>query len=253
MPSQAPKSEWWEAFFATNWPEILPYIKPADATAEEVEFVRSVLDLPTGSRVLDVPCGNGRLGIPLALSGYEVTGIDYQGSLVEDAASLAQGKSANFTARQGDMRDLPWWDEFDGAICFWSSFGYFDGDGDREFADAVWHALKPGAPFLLETLTLETVLLPGFADKDWFSYGEWLVLEERSFDTATGRLDSVWTFIKDDVKEIKKASIRLYTHRELVELLSSCGFTDIVGLDTLTENPFSTDASRLSLVSKKQS
>ena len=189
------------------------------------------------------------------------------------------------------MRDLPWWDEFDGAVCFWSSFGYFDGDGDREFTDAVWHALKPGAPFLLETLTLgacrelapskqesttyepslvckllilgcrplipdrflETVLLPGFADKDWFSYGEWLVLEERSFDTATGRIDSVWTFIKDDVQEIKKASIRLYTHRELVELLSSCGFTDIVGLDTLTENPFSTDASRLSLVSKKQS
>ena len=253
MPSQTANPEWWEAFFDTNWPDILPHIKPADATTEEVEFVRTVLDLPTGSRVLDVPCGNGRLGIPLALSGYEVTGIDYQEGLVENAASVAKGKSADFTARQGDMRDLPWWDEFDGAVCFWSSFGYFDADGDREFADAVWHALKPGAPFLLETLTVETVLLPGFADKDWFSYGEWLVLEERSFDTETGRLDSVWTFVKDDVKETKKASIRLYTHRELVELLTSCGFTEIVGLDTLTDHPFSTDASRLSLVSKKQS
>ncbi len=253
MPSPTPDREWWEPFFDTHWGDILPHIKPADATAEEVEFVRTVLDLRTGNRVLDVPCGNGRLGIPLALSGYEVTGIDCQELLVEDANSAAQVQSANFTARHGDMRDLPWWDEFDGALCFWSSFGYFDGDGDREFADAVWRALKPGAPFLLETLTVETVLLPGFAHKDWFSYGEWLVLEERSFDTATARLNSVWTFTKDKLREVKTASIRLYTHRELLELLSSYGFTDFVGLDTLTKDPFSTDASRLSLVSKKQS
>ena len=252
MLNPSPHSEWWEPFFSGHWTDILPHIKPLDETREEVDFVRTVLGLRRGDRILDVPCGNGRLGIPLALSGYEVTGIDYQEDLVAHTASEAQRQGAHFTPRRGDMRDLPWWDEFDGAICFWSSFGYFDGDGDREFVEAVWHALKPGAGFLLETLTVETVLLPGFADKCWFTYGEWVVLEERTLDTATSQMESVWTLIRDDVKEVKRASIRLYTHRELVELLSSCGFTDFVGFDTLTENPFSTDASRLSLLSKKQ-
>ena len=49
------------------------------------------------------------------------------------------------------MRDLPWLGEFGGAVCFWSSFGYFDEQGNADFLRAVSNALKPGARFLLDT------------------------------------------------------------------------------------------------------
>ncbi len=252
MSSHTPNSDWWKLFFADTWADIIPYFKPEEVTSEEVSFITTVLDLEKGSHILDVPCGNGRLGIPLAMAGYEVTGIDFQQPLLEQATLDAEKRGAHFKTRQADMRDLPWWDEFDGALCYWSSIGYLTEEGDREFIEALWRSLKPGAPLLLETLTLETVL-PTFIEKDWFRHDEWLVLEERSFDPETSRLNVEWTFVRDDVGKVRQSSVRLYAYRELLGLLRSCGFNDFVGLDAATGNPFSADASRLCLLSRKHS
>ncbi|MCH7760930.1 class I SAM-dependent methyltransferase [candidate division TA06 bacterium] len=35
-----------------------------------------ILNLPKGSRILDLCCGYGRHSIPLAKKGYEMTGFD---------------------------------------------------------------------------------------------------------------------------------------------------------------------------------
>jgi SAM-dependent methyltransferase len=157
----------------------------------------------------------------------------------------------SFEGRQGDMRDLPWFDEFDAAFCFWSSLGYFEEGGDREFLEAVWRALKPGAPFLIDTQSIETVL-PGYLDKDWFKAGDWTVLEERKFDCETSRVHGEWTFVQDGESHRKNVSIRMYTCRELTDLLTSCGFGDFEAFDTATGDPFSLGASHLALIPRKK-
>jgi hypothetical protein len=45
--------------------------------------------------------------------------------------------------------------------------------------------------------------------------------------------------------------VRLYSYRELELLLESCGFGDFSAYDTLTDTPFSMDASRLTLIARK--
>ena len=44
-------------------------------------------DIPAGARVLDSGCGDGRVAIPLAAMGYEVTGVDSSANML---AALAE-------------------------------------------------------------------------------------------------------------------------------------------------------------------
>jgi SAM-dependent methyltransferase len=61
---------------------------------EGVAFYTS-LARETGGPVLEIACGTGRAGIPIAQAGFAVTGIDIAPSMVE----LARRKSAGLSAR----------------------------------------------------------------------------------------------------------------------------------------------------------
>ncbi len=45
-------------------------------TKDEVNGVMNILNLSTGAKLLDVPCGYGRHSIELAFRGQDVTGVD---------------------------------------------------------------------------------------------------------------------------------------------------------------------------------
>ena len=251
MSGDSAQSDWWNDFFTGVWPDFLERAKTDEATLAETDFIRKTLNLEAASKVLDVPCGNGRLGLQLALGGWDVTGIDLQPALVEAANKRAQEQSVKLTCRQGDMRDLPWWDEFDAAIGYWSSFGYFDDKGNRDFVEAVWRALKPGGKFLIDTYVTE-IVLRDFRSRIWSRAGDWILVEECSYDHENSRVDSDWILITDDQKATKRFSLRVYTYRELVSLLESAGFGDFEALDTATGEPFSVDSARLCLVARKE-
>src|SRR5690242_309651 len=127
------QSDWWCGFFeglaADFWHQAVP---PA-LTETEAGFLASVL--PPGARVLDVPCGDGRLSCALAARGYHVTGVDGSAKLLGWAKERGQGLPVQW--RHADMRELPWSGEFGGAFCFGNSFGYLGEEGDAAFLAAV--------------------------------------------------------------------------------------------------------------------
>ena len=47
--------------------------------------ILGLLELPEGSRILDAPCGHGRLARRLAAAGMEVTGVDLTPAYLEQA------------------------------------------------------------------------------------------------------------------------------------------------------------------------
>lgn len=241
---------WWQTFFDGPWADIHSEV-PAERTGQEADTIERHLELSPGAKVLDVPCGDGRLSVELAARGYTLTGVDITREFLERARRTASERGVEVALEERDMRDLPWRAKFDGAFCYWGSFGYFDDDGNLEFLRAVATALTSGGRFLLETHVMES-LLPQYQEQGWRRFGHTYLLEARRFDHVTGRIETTWTFLGAGEPADEYSSIRLYTYRELAELLGRAGFESVDGFDARTEEPFELGSRRLLMRARRR-
>src|SRR5207237_2222573 len=74
-------------------------------------------DLREGSRVLDAPCGYGRLSLPLARRGAIVVGVDQSAELLAQAEKDRGDLPANRSEerRVGKECGCGWWREYGGG------------------------------------------------------------------------------------------------------------------------------------------
>lgn len=66
------------------------------------------LNIPPGTRLLDVGCGAGQLTLPAARKGIRVTGLDLAANLVEQARTKAAAEGLTIQVDEGDAEDLPY-------------------------------------------------------------------------------------------------------------------------------------------------
>ncbi len=236
-------ADWWRDLFGSpGWQSVQLAWSQVEDEVEQADRVVNALGLEPGMRVLDVPCGTGRIGIQLAARGYDVVGVDTTERFLEEAR--VRGPNVRFV--RADMRALPFASEFDAALCFWGSFGYFDEGGNLAQAEAVARSLRPGGRYLIDTPTLETIL-PRFQERSWFEVGETTVLEERAFLVASSRIETTWSFLRGADRETQRSSMRLYSVRELTDLLRRAGFGTFAARDDELES-FGIGSDRLWLV-----
>jgi len=85
--------EWYKTFFKT-WEVLQPFFYSSEQTRKQAAFIVKVLKLKKGSKVLDVPCGNGHIGFELAKKGCAVTGIDFNENIIEKARQTSKKKNS---------------------------------------------------------------------------------------------------------------------------------------------------------------
>lgn len=241
-------ADWFRSFFEGIWLDVQRRFFTAEETDKRAAMIERLLALRPGSRVLDVPCGNGRLSVALGRRGHTLTGIDFTPSFITEARAAAGDLPLTFLER--DMRQLDDLSGFDAAFNYWGSFGYFDDAGDEAFAASVCKTLRPGGRFLVEGNLTET-LIPVFQSKGWSRIGDTTILEDRTFDLAASRIEVEWTFIHQGAEERKHASLRLYSAHEMVALLGRAGFASVRLLDFATEAPLTTSSRRALVVATK--
>jgi SAM-dependent methyltransferase len=96
----------------------------------------------TGSRALDVACGDGNAILPLLELGYDVTGCDLAPAMVERADARAGGRARLLVA---DMRALPLLGRFDLVTCLGDVFNHLDASADlRAALGGMRQNLRPG-------------------------------------------------------------------------------------------------------------
>jgi SAM-dependent methyltransferase len=244
-------NNWWENFFQGVALDFWRAAISDEFTRAEADFIEKQLQLPNAAKVLDVPCGNGRLSIQLAAREFKLTGVDISSEFIAEARTKADENKVTVDWRERDMRELPT-GEFDGAFCFGNSFGYLEDDENAEFLVAVSRSLKPGARFILDAPAIAECILPHFQPTRSMELAGIAVSIEHRYDHEQGRMFNDFTFTRNGVTEKRPSSQRAYTYHELTELLRAAGFEVIHAYASLAEEPFKLGAQRLLLVTGKK-
>jgi SAM-dependent methyltransferase len=248
--NQMSNNEWFQDFFQGLAVDFWTAAAPAGDA--DLPFLESVFGAPEGRDILDVACGAGRHSIPLAKRGYGVTGLDFSTTFLDESQRRAQVEDVSIAWQHGDMRELPWRDRFDGAICFGNSFGYCDRGGTRAFVRSLADALKPGAAFVLETGAIAESLLPSLQTRRWMEVGDILFFSSATYDATRSRLDIEYSFLRDGVRETRMAHTWIYTVAEVCELFGSAGLI-VEQLCSSTDGaPFRLGDPKLLLVARKE-
>jgi SAM-dependent methyltransferase len=245
--------DWWRSFFLEPWSRIQAGGYAHERTCAECDLIQRALDFDPPARILDIPCGIGRHSVELARRGFHLTGVDFNPDFIATARAHAAAAEVRPNFLVSDMRAFTSSEKFDAAFCYFGSFGYFTGDGDRTFVHAVATTLRSGGRFLIEGHLLET-LLPIYRERDWFwagsTGGSTRVLEERSWDIETGRMEATWTTIDERGVQSSSTSVRIYAYRELRDLLHEAGFGSVKLLDGKTGQAFRLGATRALVVAE---
>ncbi len=79
---------------------------------------RTFSDLPSGSTIIDFPCGTGRLAEPLLDAGYLVRGADISPQMLEVAAARLSRFGSRFSTEVLDAKAVDAsHEQFQGALC----------------------------------------------------------------------------------------------------------------------------------------
>ncbi|MCH7584991.1 MAG: methyltransferase domain-containing protein [Acidobacteria bacterium] len=190
--------------------------------------VVETLGLEPGDRILDAPCGHGRMANLLAEQGMIVTGVDATESFLALARQDATERGVEVDYREGDLRDVGVEGPFDAVICWFTSFGYFDDDGNREVLAEFARVLRPGGRLGMEMLHHDGLVrrfTPApFAVTTW--RGDDVMIDTSRFDPVTGRVTTDRVVYRDGKVRRSHHQVRLPTIPELDGWLSGAGFTE---------------------------
>jgi SAM-dependent methyltransferase len=218
------QTDWWATYFDAHY--LLEYQPIFDFARDRQEVARliDILALPSGARILDVPCGQGRHAHLLAEAGYQVDGLDYSTHLIDLAKKRGTGRLLKYT--RGDMRKLPaaWTGRFDAVVNLFTSFGFFTEPSDDALVISQFaRVLKPGGALVWHGGSRDGVMAK-FISRDWWKSDDGTMIgHQRAFDPLSGVLTIKTSWEGPSGSGAREHRIRLYTATRLAELCLDAG------------------------------
>ncbi len=241
---------WTDTFFEGEWDEIIRNVYTPEESLEEARFIRGALGLRKGSRVLDVPCGDGRISLELARMGCDVVGVDTCVRSVERARRLSGRVGGRAEFLVGDMREPPVEGRFRAVVNWWGSFGYFDDSENLAMLRAFGRLVPRGGRVLIDQINRERVLRT-FRASAWDEYGSVRVHVRNWWDPDTQRIEGTWTMLRDGNRSRRRTSMRVYTPRQMERLVELAGLELERFYGWIDGSPFSRGSRRMITVAAR--
>ena len=210
-------------------------------------------------KVLEIGCGNGRICIPLAKKGFDVTGIDISHVYIEDAKKKAKKYRVNVRFMTGDMRklkDIFKKEKFDVILNVWTAIGYYDKKTDEKIFKSVYKILKNKGLFLVLNCASKEMLLYNFCPTSFRETDKYIILNESNYDFLRSIFKEKWIFYEKKNKDLKyiaehEVKMRIYSHQELIEMAEKAGFKFLKAYRTINSLEPATKFSPINFVFRK--
>jgi ubiquinone/menaquinone biosynthesis C-methylase UbiE len=212
-------------------------------------------------RVLDVPCGIGRIAVPLAKLGYEVAGVDISPYFVRMARQKARhfgvAKRTSFTV--GSMKgvgSLFTDGQFDAAVNIFTSIGFGSENDDLAFFRGLRRVVRKGGLFVIGRLASRDFIFSHFSANLYDETERLVVLQQNELDVQGSRLKSRWRFYRkvgDSLRYATESSVdlRLYSPHELVMMLKKADWKVGAIYDSLTSRgEYSPDSRSMTVIAE---
>jgi SAM-dependent methyltransferase len=140
-----------EAGSDAHYDDVHYYRATYERRAADVGYYLELAGAGTGP-VLEYGCGNGRITIPIALTGREIVGVDRSKPMLADLrARLRQTPGLRATVRYGDMRRLRLRRRFPLVLCTFNTFLHlYTRDDVERFCARVREHLAPRGRFVFD-------------------------------------------------------------------------------------------------------
>ncbi|MEZ2238495.1 class I SAM-dependent methyltransferase [Microcoleus sp.] len=214
----------------------------------------------SGSRVLELACGTGRIAIPLAKEQFKVTGIDLSDSMLESAKSKSFQVS-DIEYIKGDIKSFSLSDKFSMIVLAEDAFSLLLEIEELESCLAcirehleidgifIIDVLNPSPDYLLDiSLCKKTDISAAFNDPE--GNGIVTVTRSREYDAANQIVIMKLCFqLPNHEKEIvEEHKLRVYFPKELEILLKYNGFIIKERFGDYDETPFSSASTQQIIV-----
>jgi SAM-dependent methyltransferase len=245
-----------DEFFDSDYLDFYAAELNDETNDNEAHTIAELLQLHPGLKILDLPCGHGRIARRLAAMGAAVTGIDRSELFLNKARSEAAQHGIEVDYRTGDMRTLAFDSEFDVVLNWFTSFGYEDDNTLRSLLKRMHRALAPGGRLLLETINLHQQNLHShetFHTKELVTEeGTHFLIDRSYYDPHDGRIHARRSITRSGKPtRMIPWQLRIFPLTELKSWLHDAGFTNVQAFGPDSE-VFRCDSERLIVVAQRQ-
>ena len=215
-------SEWFEDWFDTKeYLSVYSHRNEQDAK-KLVDLILQNVNIPSGSKVLDMACGTGRHSILFAENGFYVTAVDLSKNLLEIAKGSTECAGVNINFVHSDLRSFCVNSKFNLVVNLFTSFGYFEEECDNfKILEIAYNHLNENGYFVIDFFNrryVEDNLIPESRDEIF----DEKIIQKRSIEGD--RVEKQIIIRKNGSEKHFHESVRLYCKEELFNALKFQGF-----------------------------
>ena len=237
--------------------EIFPY-QPM-----QLQFVKNRVGELAGKHILDIGCATGELAYQLVGAGVQVTGIDLNEDLLNQAigcsgfparcsgrlSAVSLKSESEFTPPNlhfeiGNMLDLetdfqP--SQFDVVLCFGNTLVHLQTvELMRQMLNGVYSVLMPGGQFLLQILNYDYILGEQVSELPVIETESIRFIRNYKFEESSSliRFQTELVLKKENKSISNETQLFAIKSIELIELLENAGFQNIELFSNFKQEPF---------------